>query len=202
MASQTIIRSPVTTADESSPFRTQHLKGPELMNPRTLQATPSRCVDLASGEAIEDRLPSLLLTGHRMYRKYLVLVLGIPVFLTFRQFEELLDLVDARLTTATGFRHVPRDQTDHEFVRLQIHRLRKAIDGYTAAGTGHALIQTGAGTEYRLAMPAEDIAVDGTFYELPSGIVPVGLAASLRQRCTQVQLLCNPSEISAPADST
>jgi hypothetical protein len=172
------------------------------MNLRTLQDLPHRVVDGANAEASTDRLPILVLTGHRLDRKYMVLVLGIPVFLTFRQFEELLELVHSRLTSQTGFRAVPPDQTDYEFVRLQVHRLRRAIDTYTTPGTGRAIIQTGAGTEYRLAMIAKDIGIDLSFYDLPPDLASPELVALLREKCTKVKLVHNPFEIRAAGNST
>ena len=130
----------------------------------------------------------LVITGHRRNRRHVVFIHNRPVLLSSRLFEELLELVTSRFTTRTGYRSVPSTQVDLEYVRLQIHRLRRAIDQQTDPGTGNMIVETGVGTVYRLAVSRDEIGVDESFYELPRASVSVGLCTLFRDEGRHVQI--------------
>ena len=128
------------------------------------------------------REPSLILTGDRRNRNFVALVLGAEVDLPTTLFDTLLDLVAARLTTETGYTKLRFTGGDEELARTQISRLRHRIDGAIRPGAGKGLIETGAGTEYRLRLSRKDIEVrDAFFTELPPQSVPTELLDILKR---------------------
>jgi hypothetical protein len=122
---------------------------------------------------------SIILTGSRRDDHFRIDVGDDAVFLPCASFNTLIDLVCARITSESGFVHVPR---------ATIHRLRKAIDQWVGAGAGKQLIETGCVQEYRLAIAkakiAERVGVTRCFFELTAlHIVTCEQAETLRKTC-------------------
>jgi hypothetical protein len=86
----------------------------------------------------------IVFTGDRHNRHFLVLIRGKKAYLSFNLLGALVDLVVARVTRPHAFVKLPR---------LAVHRLRRLIDYKLHSGVGARLIETGAGEEYRLAVP-------------------------------------------------
>jgi hypothetical protein len=105
--------------------------------------------------------PVLLLTGERADGRLTVIVSDKPVTLSCNQFRMLVHLILARGSSATGFLANPR-----AFYPEAVCRLRKAIDRGAGHGVGRALIETGAGSEYRLALPLDKVALKVCSHEL------------------------------------
>jgi hypothetical protein len=124
--------------------------------------------------------PPLTLSGDRANRHVLVRVHGRPLPVSFSQFTLLVRLVIARGTTPTGF--VGDADTFHS---VAVWRLRKAIDGVAGPGAGKRLVQTGAGEEYRLAIPATSVALEPSCSELvPIHFLTAEQLRSLRRAVT------------------
>jgi hypothetical protein len=120
--------------------------------------------------------PPLTLSGERANRHVLVRVHGQPLRVTYSQFTLLVKLVIARGTTPTGF--VGNAGTVHS---VAVWRLRKAIDGVAGPGAGKRLVETGAGEEYRLTIPATSVALEPSCSEL----VPIHLLTAEQLRLLQ-----------------
>ena len=121
----------------------------------------------------------LVLTGERQQGRYGVQVQGGVVPLTYGNLTALLDLLVARGSSEAGFWPVDR---------LVIARLRTAIDAGAGPGVGATLIETGCGEEYRLAIPAEQLAtrvlISPGFWEMAQrGVLT-------QERCELLRKIC------------
>ena len=134
----------------------------------------------------------LILTGLRgtegKRRQFQIAVLRrIRVKLKCAAFELLAELARARFETHTGYlRLSPQD--DPQLFCLSVHRLRSQINDHTAPGEGMRWVTTGLGGEYKLALEANDIAVDASFKELPSQLLSTDLRDFLIEHCPEVDI--------------
>jgi hypothetical protein len=122
----------------------------------------------------------IILTGSRRDDHFRIDVGDDAVFLPCASFSTLIDLIYARITSESGFIHVPRGT---------IHRLRKAIDECVGPGAGKQLIETGCVQEYRLTIAkakiAERVGVTHCFFELVDlHVVTTEEAETLRKTCS------------------
>ena len=129
----------------------------------------------------------LCLSGRRRTGKFIIEINDNDVFLSPCQFETLVQLASARIATETGYLPVPPTQVDREYIRLQIHRLRTAIDDALGKGIGKILIETGVGTEYRLAVEPPNIVLEKTLSDLPTNILATSTIDALRNHQGDVQ---------------
>jgi hypothetical protein len=121
----------------------------------------------------------ILLTGSRHDDHFRIDVGDDAVFLPCASFSTLIDLIYARITSESGFIHVPR---------ATIHRLRKAIDERIGPGAGKQLIETGCVQEYRLTIAkakiTDRVGVTHCFFELVDlHVVTPEEAETLRKTC-------------------
>lgn len=104
---------------------------------------------------------TILFTGERRDRHFLVKVNDKKVWLPIALFRLLLQLVAARATSYPGF---------VKAARLKIHRLRHAIDDAVGAGAGKRLVGSGDREEYYVTIPqaraSADQCLDPTFSDL------------------------------------
>jgi len=136
------------------------------MNQRNLKNLPKK--ETKSNLAI-------VLTGRRHKNHFRVDIDGEAVILSCASFIVLVDLVYARIDSASSWLQVSRSA---------IHRLRKSL----GAGAGKRLIENGCGEEYRLTIPkskmSKCIGVTRCFFELSSrDIVAEPQAEILRKGC-------------------
>ena len=132
--------------------------------------------------------PPLTLTGERADGHVLVRVHGLPLPVSFSPFALLVRLILARGTTATGF--VRDADTVHP---VAVWRLRQAVDGVAGPGAGKRLVQTGAGEEYRLAVPAAAVALEPSCADL----VPLRFLTA--EQLEALRRVCGPGNPSAIA---
>jgi hypothetical protein len=94
-------------------------------------------------------------------------------------FTAVCELIVGRVTTRTGLVSVSP---------TTIWRLRQAIDEAVGReGVGDALIETGAGSEYRLAIAVRDIVLDPSFAELPaSGLISEAALTTMVRCCRRL----------------
>ena len=121
--------------------------------------------------------PALLLTGERRFGRYLVVLRGHELLITYTHYNLLIELLLAKrdplgagYAAAGAYPNVSR---------VAVCRLRHQIDAQLGQGTGMNLIDTGAGEEYRLNLRPEEVALDPGVGEL----VPLGVltAAQLQE---------------------
>jgi hypothetical protein len=125
--------------------------------------------------------PPLVLTGERRDGHVLVRVGDQPLWLSYGHLCRLVRLVIAQGLTPSGF------VADPDVLYPQgVCRLRKAIDEAVGPGAGGALIETGVGREYRLAVPAREVALGPQFPEL----FRLGLVTE--EELAKLQTLCRP----------
>ena len=122
----------------------------------------------------------ILLTGSRRDDHFRIDVGDDTVFLPCASFSTLIDLIYARITSESGFIHMPRGT---------IHRLRNALDECVGPGAGKQLIETGCVQEYRLTIAkariAERVGVTHCFFELVDlHVVATEEAETLRKTCS------------------
>jgi hypothetical protein len=121
----------------------------------------------------------IVFTGERRNKRHLVRVYDRALMLTGGEMGLLVRLVLARGTTPAGFL-AERP--------LAIHRLRQKCAGASGRDGKPALIETGCGQEYRLALEREElparIAIEPGFFELVDlGVLTKGQAGALRRQC-------------------
>jgi hypothetical protein len=122
----------------------------------------------------------LTLTGDRAYRHVFVRVYGRPLSLTYSQFTLLVRLILARGTTPTGF-----VGEDDPFLPVAVWRLRKAMGGAAGGEVGKTLVETGAGGQYRLGVPATAVALEPSCSELvPLRFLTAEHLEALRRLCS------------------
>jgi hypothetical protein len=123
--------------------------------------------------------PTLTLTGERRDGHVLVRVRDKALWLSYGHLYRLVRLVIAQGLTQSGF------AADPDVLYPQgVCRLRKAIDEAVGPGSGGALIETGVGREYRLAVPTRDVALDPDFPELSRlGLVTADELVKLQELC-------------------
>jgi hypothetical protein len=126
-----------------------------------------------------DHRPPLVLTGERRDGHVLVRVRDQPLWLSYGHLCRLIRLVLARGLTPSGY------VADPDVLYPQgVCRLRKAIDEAVGPGAGGAFIETGVGCEYRLAVPAREVALGPAFPELSRlGLVTAEELAKLQEFC-------------------
>lgn len=134
--------------------------------------------------------PILVLTAERHDGHYDIQLNAKVIPLSHGLLMTLLDLVAARGTTKAGFVQVSR---------VVIHRLRQAIDRATEPAMGLRLVETGCGEEYRLTVPAGQLArrvlLAPDFEELEQiGALSRELGRRLRQICGRLKTNRNPRE--------
>ena len=134
---------------------------------------------------------SLVLTGHRgtegrSHPYHVALFDSKPVRLTNGPFVLLAQLAEARLTSYAGYLQLRRGD-DPNTLRLGIHRLRRQIDAALGAEAGMEWVETGMGTEYRLAVSVDNLGVDPGFSEIPWSLLAEDLRDLLVERCHVVE---------------
>lgn len=125
---------------------------------------------------------NIVLTGEREPRKYCVLISGCRVHVTLSHMAALGDMLQARLTSRTGYSTIPSCDrgSGGGAVHLLIHRLRKRIANLTSVeGLGQEIIQAGD-CEYRISLDW-NVTVDDGFFELPHDVIDAGVMVELRQ---------------------
>ena len=129
-----------------------------------------------------DRQLQLTFTGERRKGRVLVHVCGAPVWLTGNQFQLLMILALARGSDKwNGF--VSQSEWAIAYP-VAIYRLRRVLDAAVGCGIGDALIETGAGSEYRLC-PDIALGVEATFGPVP-GLLTLAEAVELRRHCREI----------------
>jgi hypothetical protein len=123
---------------------------------------------------------TLSLTGDRCPRGLIILINDTPVAVPTTLFDVVVELVYARLSTQTGYSRISV-RNDEQYVRTQICRLRQLI-GEALGTSGHTVIETGFGTEYRLAIAPSAITIQKGFFELPALMIPPHIRAFLADR--------------------
>jgi hypothetical protein len=102
-----------------------------------------------------------LITGARVGDHFRVAVGKSAISLTFASIKALIDLTIARANGHSGFARMEK---------MTIRRLRAAVDKQLGDGVGKALIETGSGEEYRLAIPKSKlrarVRLTACFFEL------------------------------------
>jgi hypothetical protein len=111
--------------------------------------------------------------------RYEILLDGESVRLTCAELQTLIELVLARVGLGNGNKHL--DKTP-------ICRLRKELIKGTGRTSAAALIETGGGEEYHLAIPRRDlkrrVRLTPCFFELVAlGVITAEEAARLRKIC-------------------
>lgn len=146
------------------------------------------CIDRFNSDRARNGKPFLncrtgpfVVTGDSLERRHLTYAEGHPVTLTNAPFVTLLQLVCAIYASRSGFLRSTTFSEDPDNLKLNIHRLRLAIDRCLGPGSGFRYITTGTGVSYRLAVPLNQIYLDDTLFDLPSSIVPAGVTQLLRE---------------------
>ena len=123
--------------------------------------------------------PKLTLTGERRNGHLLVRVQDRPLWVSYGHFCRLARLVLARGVLPSGF------VADPDLLYPEaVCRLRRVIDRAVAPGAGAALIETGVGREYRLAIPVTAVALGPELAEL------AGLGVLTPEELTQLRAFC------------
>jgi len=120
-------------------------------------------------------LTSILITGNHNSRGFEVLANGTARWIPRSLFEYLLELVTQIWATKSGFlftQDVLSTEGDEERTRQVVHRLREELVDYQAIVNGRK--------SYRLACEAQDIAVDDSLFEVPSGILDPRILGRLK----------------------
>lgn len=121
----------------------------------------------------------ITLTGERQAGRFFPLIEGKPASLTKGQLKLLVSMILACGRPGDGFVRA---------TTVAIARLRQALDAAAGPGTGHRLIETGNGPEYRLAIDREKIrsaiAIHPWFFELERpGLFTKTDMQALRKMC-------------------
>lgn len=126
--------------------------------------------------------PTLVFTGERHNRCYVVRIHGQNMPLPTTLFDLLAELAVTRLITATGFTRLRQAAGDSELARVLVYRLRQRLRQALGHG-GETLIETGLATEYRLTLTPAQIEVESAFFEIPEKFIDRCVRETFWRRC-------------------
>jgi len=133
---------------------------------------------MSIGEISIQALVPLELSGTVQAGRYVVRFGCRSVRLPYARFRALVDLVLARLTSATGLTMLPSVPRQKNLRHQTLYRLRQDLDEALGAGAGALLVLHGNLSSYFLGLPAEHIVIDTSLREL----APEHLAADVVER--------------------